>query len=285
MLAHYTAHARGNLVPLIDYDPCRWLWQRLRDAFPEALAVILMPDHLHLIAPYLARSRRRLAGTLAAFARVFGLGQLWESVPEPSLLTTRDKVVRGVRYVLLNGSRPWRHQGRWIQLVRDPLEWTWSTLRDTVGAIVDPWVPSERLARVLGKPLAGFGEALHRYVSSDPHVDVNGTPFPRRAPSTATPRIPLEAVADAAIACVRAMPEELRRRSPARRIFAALSFDQGWRQAALIAERCAVDPSNVHRLARSCPPEWLEAAALCLGDERLVAAPRYRPGTLVTTSR
>lgn len=56
--------------------------------------------------------------------------------------------------------------------------------------------------------------------------------------------------------------------------YTALARDQGWRQPKLVAEMCGIQPGNVERLAKSCPPQWLEAAALCLGDERLVVDPR-----------
>ena len=252
MLAHYTAHALGGLQPLSDDDVCRWLWERLREGFPEALAAILMPDHLHLIARLFQAARRRLAAILGACARRFGLGNTWELVPEPQVIRTPDKIPRGVRYTHLNCSRPWKPRGgRVVQLVSDPLVWTWSTLRDSIGAIVDPWVPPERLASALGRPLEGFTEWLHGYVTSDPCVSPTGTTVPRPAPSSAVPVRDLGSIARASIAAVRGVASDLRRHgASARRVFAALAVDQGWASGE-IARVCGVDRRSVPRLAAS----------------------------------
>lgn len=269
MLAHYTAHAAGNLLPLTDDEVCRWLWERLRDAFPGALAAILMPDHLHMIAPLLEVARRRLAAILGACARRFRMGHTWARVPEPAPLATPDKVPRAVRYTHLNCSRPWKVRTRIVQLVPDPLMWRWSTLRDSIGAIADPWVPAERLASALGRPLRGLTEWLHGYVTADAHVDPEGTPFPRPAPASDVPVLALDAIARAAVSATRGVVADLRRQAaPARKAFAALALEQGWRPRD-VAKVCGIDPRNVRRLAASCPPDWFGAAALCLGDERL----------------
>jgi hypothetical protein len=269
--AHFVAHARGCLVPLLDAERARWLWQHLRRAFPEALGVTLMPDHPHIVAPDEPGGHLRLANVLGAFARRFDLGELWATFPEPVRLTTPDKVARVLRYALLNPCRPWRHAGRVVQLVRDPLAWPWSTLRDVVGAIVDPWVTSGRLPSALAWERDGFIASFHRYVSADPHVDVAGTPLPRIAPSTAMPSGSFDDIVRAALAATRSPPSALCHKSPARMVLAGLAYRQGWRYPRYIAKLCGTHPDTIARLARRCPAAWLEAAALCLGDTRLIA--------------
>ncbi|MBW2458764.1 MAG: hypothetical protein JRI68_29970 [Deltaproteobacteria bacterium] len=50
----------------------------------------------------------------------------------------------------------------------------------------------------------------------------------------------------------------------------ALAFAQGWTDVALLARACGINPPAIRNLALGCPPEWLAAAALCLGDDRLL---------------
>jgi hypothetical protein len=271
MFAHFVAHTRPGLVPLATEAQARWLWCRLPVAFPKVLGVTLMPDHLHLIALLAGRARRRLATLLGAFSRRFDLGEVWRPVPEPSLCTTTDKLQRALRYVALNPVRPWRHGNRIIKLVSDPLMWPWSTLRDVVGATVQPWVDADQLASQLGWVAGGFRRRFHRYVSSDPHVDVKGTPFPSAAAPSALPSRCFADLQRAALASTRLPVEALRQQTPARSLLVALAYRQGWGLPARLADLCGIHPRSVARLARRCPEPWLDAASLCLGDERLLA--------------
>ncbi len=150
-----------------------WVWMHLRLLYPAALAVVVMPDHLHVVVDAPARrGREQLRRCLGQFARWFP-GR-WEPAPEPVPIVGLRKLRRQVRYVALNPCR--------AGLARDPVAWLWSTHRDVVGASVDPWVTPSRLARALGEREEGFGERHHGYVSSDPSVDVEGTPVPRPSP-------------------------------------------------------------------------------------------------------
>ena len=231
-----------------------------------------MPDHLHVIDECMPAARRSLASLLGSFAREHGLGQLWLPVPEPTPIGSSDKLARAVRYVGLNVCRPWRHHGRQlVRLVADPLEWAWSTVRDIAGAIAEPWITAERLAGVLRWRGEDFRGSFHRYVTSDPHVDVSGTPIPRPQPPSDAPGVTLEQVVRAALSATRARASDLRVRGAPRRVFAALAWNQGFRQPSVIARLCDVHPDTVARLARACPHEWLAAAALCLGDARLLS--------------
>jgi hypothetical protein len=46
---HLVARVRDGRTNLLEPDLAHRLWRALRQAFPLALAVLLMPDHLHLV--------------------------------------------------------------------------------------------------------------------------------------------------------------------------------------------------------------------------------------------
>lgn len=270
MLTHLTAHALGHAEPLDRHCRFAWLWIRLRERFPQALAVCLMPDHLHLGLPGTpADAAATLAQLLRAQARTFRLGRTWGPVAEPVVSATPDKMSRQLRYILLNPCRPTRLQGKSVSLVDDPLCWWWSTHRDTLNAVVEPWVKPERLAAHLGDSATDFAARWHRYVSSDPAVQVHGTPMPHPAPARTVPVHPLEDVLAAALAATRAGPAAHQRRSRTRRLFIALAHHEGWRFNAQLARACNMTPRSARRLATAPRVEDLLAARLCLQDRRL----------------
>jgi len=219
-----------------------------------------MPDHCHLIAfaESVAAARGGLVSVIRALRRTkVGADTRWQAVPEPVAIVDTDKAQRGVRYVALNPSR--------AGLVKDPLEWTWSTHRDVVGAVARPWVTPERLARALRRPEKGFTEWFHRYVSSTPEVAVTGTPLPNRGEEHFGMHGIARFVA-AAAAATRGRPNDIRRMGSTRATFIVLASQHGW-PSSLIAELCGVTTRGVrHQRARPCD---VSAAALCLGDERL----------------
>lgn len=270
MYAHYVARARRGLAPLFMDGTARWLWDQLRAAFPEALAALLMPDHVHLIAKLGRRRRRTLAAILGALARYFELGQVWERVPEPRPLPSIDKLRRGVRYDLLNPCRSWKFFGESIRLVRDPLMWPWSTLRDVIGATVDPWTPCDRLEEALDWRSPDFASSFHAYVSSDPTVHVRGTPFPIAASRRSVPMEPLGRIGQAVLSATRQPSDALTQRGPTRTMFAGLAYHQGWSRPDLIAGACGAHRNTVARLAQRCSETLIKPAALCLGDSRLM---------------
>lgn len=277
-LAHYTARALPGRYPFADTALARDFWRRLRRGFPEALSVALMPNHVHMVAPDrgLQGARglgRLLAGTARASERWSGRGAWWEPVQRPEVLTSRDKVRRVVRYAWLNPCRPWSYRSHRLRLADDPLAWSWSTLRDSIGAVVDPWVPAERLAVAFGWPRGGdLRERLHGYAVRDEDVVVEARVFPRRPSSREAPVGSLEEILRAALAATRSPREALRARSVARRVAIGLCYRQGWSHPAQLAPIFDVHPNTVCRIARSASNEEVEAAALCL-DARLQLDP------------
>jgi hypothetical protein len=268
MIVHLTARTSGGVPALSALALAAWLWDALRRGFPDAFAAVLMPTHCHVVAvvPSANLARVRLARILGAAnrrCRPPGAGPVrWEPVPAPTVVAGRQKLARDVRYVVMNPCR--------ARLVRDPLEWQWTTHRDVLGAVADPWVTASKLARALEQPVDGFGGAFHRYVSGDPSCDARGTLPPRAAPAVEYSTYPLQRLAAAALAATRATPGALRERSPARAAFVLLAARQGWNDAEELARRCAVTRGAIYRLWQRDEPALIAAASLCLGDDRLV---------------
>lgn len=261
-LVHYAVRTKDGRHVFSDFVTAAWMWRRLRLVFPLAMAAVLMPEHLHLLAE--AARRDELRQLLARFAQRFGHGRLWGPVAE-SAPVTADKVPRNIRYIHLNPSR------RRLAL---PLAWPWSTHRDLVGAAASPWLTESRLAHYFEGPKATFAQRFHAYVSADPSVAVDGTPFPHSQRHGE-----LDAIAAAACAAHRGSFADLRRRGPIRTTFCALAA-AGNMPAHDVARRCSMHPRSVTRAAVRCPPEWLAAAQLCLGDERLTRYLSASPGEL-----
>jgi len=250
---------------LCDFSVAPVLWAGLKRAFPDALGAVLMPNHGHLITPAesAVEARQRMVGVLSGTRRSAGGSHLrWEELAMPQEIPDSTKhLPRQLRYVWLNPSRD--------GLVDDPLSWLWSTYRDVHGAVVDPWTPAPRVAAALRRPLRGFEQWLHGYVSADPSVDVRGTPYPRPARPSSVPRISLGRIAAAASVAHRVAPDALTRRTDARATFLDLSRACGWKDARATAQMARMSRNAIWSRARvgmaPPPPAWL-----CLGDDRLL---------------
>jgi hypothetical protein len=269
MLVHLVARTYGGRPAFAEFEAAEWMWRALRRGFAAALAAILMPSHLHVIAEIASAiaGRLHLAHLLAGFSRWHSPSAedpiRWQPIPVPQTISGPEHLRRQVRYVALNPCRD--------KLVRDPLEWLWSTHRDVVGAAADPWVAANRLARLLDEPGHGFGDAFHRYVSGDPSCDTRGTPPPRAPRAAACARYPLERIITAAAAATRQPPAAVRARTATRTALVLLALQQGWTDLRILARACCVTTRAMRTLRRRECPDLLAAAALCLGDDRLLA--------------
>jgi hypothetical protein len=154
-------------------------------------------------------------------------------------------------------------------LVHDPLEWPWSTHRDVVGAVAEPWVSARRLAVAVGREPEGFGAWFHRYASRDRSVAIAGTPPPRPAEPSRAPIYSLADICRAAASATRGRPGDIVRSGPTRRMFVSLANAQSWPDRGQLAEVCRADASTIWRLSKT-PAPGLEAGLLCLGDRRLL---------------
>jgi REP element-mobilizing transposase RayT len=261
---HLVARAYRRDILLSSHPIAPKIWLAFRRAFPDALAAVIMPDHVHVIAPApdAASVRRRARAVLSGVRRMTdGGGLRWEPVELPGAIPDSHHLRRQLRYVALNPCRS--------GFVQDPLEWMWSTHRDIAGATVDPWVPAHRLASVLGEPHDGFPPKWHGYVSGDPSVHVRGTRFPKPARPNHLALHPLGLIVAAAAAAHRTALEGVLLRGPARSAFLALAHASGWRNLTLIGLSANASPATARRRGKlgTAP----KAAWLCLGDPRLVS--------------
>lgn len=268
---HLTAKLAPTMPDLCREDTASWLWPRLRDAFPTSIATTLMPNHPHVLPATRDpdSALERLARLLGQLGRVHGvMGRASEA--KIRAVEGVEALHRNVRYIALNPCR--------AGFANCPLAWRWSTHRDVVGACIDPWVTSDRLALALGHASEGFVEWFHRYVSSDPSAAVAGTPLPIAAASTRVPSVALHTIAEAVIAATRTSFAALGRRGLPRALFFALAFDQGWTQTDQLAELGRCRRRLVRELVVTIPARSLLVARLCLGDARLrVLAGRAPP--------
>lgn len=265
-LAHYVAGARRGRIPFLNEDFCWTTWWALRRAFPRALAAVLMPDHLHLIAT--AGQERRLSAVLGALTRGLGerRGRLWDPVPAARPILSAEKVRRNVRYVWLNPCRPWRANAD--ALVTDPLAWPWSTLRDVVGAVVSPWTRAEDVCDAFDWPYDP--ERLHDYAMRDP--DLEPAPFPVAPPPSLMPSRPVEEIFTAAVAAMRDRHIALTQRTATRRVAIGLAYRQGFTFPTRLGSLLQLRRNSVSRIAARVDPTAIARAALCL-HPRLYPAP------------
>jgi len=264
---HLVARAYRLPISLTHHDVAMWLWPRLQRAFPFAFAVVLMPNHLHILTPAKHEdvARNQLALILGNLARSGGTraGIRFEPIPKVQLQRDPSKLMRQARYIVLNPVR--------AKLVNDPLAWPWSTHRDVLGAVDRPWVSASRLASVLGRSPREFSRWWHQYVARDDATCPDARRFPAPAQLTSFSSVPLESVAYAVASATRSRVAEIRRRGRARELFLTVAVRVGWDQSCRLAAFCEITQRAVQKAARRQPSHALDAVLLCLGDARLTA--------------
>jgi hypothetical protein len=161
------ARARSSHRPLQDFADAASLWARLRAAVAEPLACVVLPAEVLLVAavsdpPAL---RAQLCRMLSEPARGPTRAR-WRDVPAPTPLSDATAIEATIRSIVL---RPCK-----TGLCDDPMDWVWSTHRDVMGAVADPWITAEQLADALGRHRRSFAREHHRFVTSSrrkrPHV-------------------------------------------------------------------------------------------------------------------
>lgn len=258
---HWTVRARSPHQPFSDFETARKMWVDLQKKFPDALAAVLMPNHLHLILPTDARVAP-MFGLLGGVSKRQRTKHLWDRLPAPSEIPDVHHLKRQIRYIALNPSR--------ARLCRDPLEWLWSSYRDVQGGVHAGWITAERIARAIGENPAGFQERFHRYVTGDPSVAVDGTapPSPAAVPSQWADT-PLLLILHACATTLRLHPQAVKSpRSPLRALFVHAAARQGWRKPEWLAELTGLTRRQVHSILTQSPPRSLPSALVCLGDSR-----------------
>lgn len=238
----------------------RRVWEGMRRGFPDALAGMVMLDHVHVVDEREDEdeARRKLARVLSR--ATYGRGErLWLPVPQPDVVR-EAKLRRVVRYVMLNPCRK--------GLTDDPAEWVWSTYRDVMGAAAEPWVDARRLARRLGEREVGFEERFRRYVTTDGRVgEAARKPYVAALPVEA-PTHGLEEIAIAVAASLRCSPEEIRRKGLARQASLELARSQGWSGGQALADACGVTTRAIRKGAAGVDDDVSRAGLVCLGSRR-----------------
>lgn len=256
---HHVARALPGTLLFRTHPEAAALWARLT-ALDGLVAACLMPDHVHVVLAH--GEATALSGVRSGYSRWRNrrrgdAGSAWQVPPPPESLPDALHRERTVRYVHLNPCR--------AGIVKDPLEWPWSTHRDAVGLARAPAVPPRR-----------DPAAFHAHVSGDPSVAVTGTPLPEPRYGQAS----WEEVEDAVGAVLRLDRVAIHEDRRALRLIARLAAVYGVAGNPEIAERLGPRRSWAWRMTRGVPgpgarhsdPD-LRLALRILGDPRFYALP------------
>ncbi len=260
MLEHLVGWAPPGTLLFHNWVEGLVLFFTLVDQFPELAALCAMPNHVHVLGEW-PDAEERLVVAEGAYARWRNTargesGAVWARHPPISRVVDDAHVRRTVRYIHLNPVRE--------HLVGCPLEWPLSTHRDACGLVIAPVVPRAR------NP-----EEFHRYVSSDPDAQVDGTPFPQLTRQDAV----LAAALAAASSTGRFTLGELRRRGAARSHAIGTACLAGLGDASLLAAALDLSRSRAAAHVAAAPTHVrgigvarsLLTAATVLNDPRFSA--------------
>ena len=269
---HLVLRSHYPLKPFTNREFCVHSWALLRRHFPSSFAVMLMPNHFHLLVDGTTGDRNttvdknwargRLVLVSRALSKAAGKS-LWQPVTEPEPIPDWFHLKRQIRYVHLNPCRK--------KLCFDPMEWEWSTHRDYLGATANPWPNTSKILKKLE-----FGETkqaahlFHSYVSGDPSVRIEGTP-PPTAP--AQPYIgDLVGAADASLSALRISHSILAEKGRGRALLMrTLAYQLGVPKYR-VAELFGISPNSIERPLAERIQEDLNLArslALLMNDSRL----------------
>jgi hypothetical protein len=237
-----------------DAPQMRDLWVRMRCSAAGVLACVLLPGRAQMVV-------RSNEGQACDRVRAVGERAALQGVRiDASSFAGAEAAGRVLAAVHASPTR--------IAGIEDPLQWPWSTLRDLVGAVIDPWVtPAMLAAASFTQPLLETGAA------------------PRAAPQEDAPTLPIREVLRAAAAATRRPVAAVRRPGPTRRLFVALAHRHGWWMPAHLASICGITRRSLYKQLEHVPAAWLRAGALCLGDHRLRAVVLATPGRAFTEAR
>jgi REP element-mobilizing transposase RayT len=269
---HLVVFTRGYRTAFRNRTEYHTMWCALRRKFPVVLACVLMPDHIHLLveAESFALAKRRLNAVTRNFARKFHHAPIWSEIEPRSDVTTSFHLLRAVRYIHLNPPR--KH------LASDPLNWEWSTHLDAVGAVAAPWIDLAAIERavriVFPKSKRPWREELHAYVSGDPSVNVNSTPYPALKESVVTS---LAELARAVRVASRALDLRRTQRPSARRVFIHLAYLLGDPSYCALAKYLGLNQRTIGRLAARplsrAEALQIQSARLVVSDSRIGTVP------------
>ena len=267
---HHVARSSNGLLFRSWFEAWR-LWLIFTQAFPELVALCVMPDHIHLILPH-DDPGRRLGVACAAYARWRNAhrserGPIWRRTGPPKRIADDKHLQRTIRYVHLNPCRS--------NLVDCPAGWALSTHRDRVGLAVVAVVPPD-----------ADPQRFHAYVSADRNTRVDGTPLPWPTYG----RSDWWAVRDAVSSVCREPVERLDIRGLARTLAARAAWHLDVCTADELAAHLRLSRSQLYAIVRGTPRrgETIDDVALfacirAVGDKRFqplsgpVRLPGWRP--------
>jgi len=133
---HVVVTTRHRRRDLLEFQIAAWLWSHIAAALPQAFSLVLMPDHLHLMAPpgCVPRLRAVLTGATQRFGIRFDIA-VFDHATTPQILG------RMIRYGFYNPVR--------AGLVDDPWRWPWSSLRDLAACVFPVWTELGHVAQAL----------------------------------------------------------------------------------------------------------------------------------------
>ncbi|MEZ4447124.1 MAG: hypothetical protein R3B72_49050 [Polyangiaceae bacterium] len=242
---HWVATTRGGERGLTEPEPAAWLWHVVSRAVPTALAFLISPDHLHLMAPpgFGEPFRRRLS----CFTRKFGTR--FDLLPAEPANSPRI-ALRQIRYALFNPVR--------AGLVEDPWCWRWSTLRDLGGACFPIWTPVSHVSAALDMAPARTLSTLTSLADHRPEP-------PRQGALVA---VTFEAIRGAVAAVLRQPDHQALSTRTGRTLAVQACHAVGGTQNARLAASLGCSLRTIDR-ARQPPHPALDAVLRCLMDDRL----------------
>lgn len=249
-MLHVVARALPGTLLFRTWAEARDLWDRL-SVVPSISALVLMPNHVHLLAPEVREPDfcRLMSGYARWRNHRRGVeGPVWQAHPPFHEVPDESHLRRTKRYIHLNPCR--------AGLVDDPLAWPFSTHRDAVGLSIEPVV------RRSADPAA-----FHAYVSADPTVSVEGTWLPS---GEAGPRTRAEEVEAAVSALCRVSPAGLRVRGAGRTLLIQALKAHTALGAGGIGAYLEMDPASVYR-TKTGPRDDLRRVERVIGDLRFPA--------------
>jgi hypothetical protein len=106
---HHVAHALPRTLLFHTWSEAQVLWSFLTTRVPSIDALVLMPNHVHLLT--VVDNRRSFGLALRAYARWrntrrSAVGHVFAPVPDAHPLATADKVFRSERYIHLTPAAP-----------------------------------------------------------------------------------------------------------------------------------------------------------------------------------
>lgn len=237
----------------------RVLWTCITERFPEALTLILMPNHLHLDTPH-PDPDDRLADAMRAYARWRNhhrheSGEVWDVHPPAKVPADAQHARRARRYTLLNPVR--------AKLCTDPLEWPWSLHRELVGFGFTP-----------GFSLESRPVRFHDYVSRDKDFNPNGSALPVGCFNA----VKLGDVIEAVCGVTRCFSDEVLLRGRPRTLVLRTAWAHEIFDTALLAAQVGASQRTVQRVVVGTPSRGgrfldreLAACVRAVGDGRFTS--------------